>query len=135
MPGLVNTGILAGAGEGNRTLVVSLGSNSKFFANQRESTKFCPAISEDESTRLEQALCVELFGPGFSRRQKVRLTEHEQNICNAAILPFTGIGKDSFYLNEHLADEKTVLDFETVRAYEARNYRNQQSYRKEDNPA
>lgn len=100
---------------------------------QRE--RYGASIAEDESTRLEQALCVELFGSGFSRRRKGRLTEHEQNIFNAAILPFTGIGEDSFYLNEYLADDMTVLDFETVRAYDAWDYRNQQTYRKEDNPA
>ena len=97
-------------------------------------------MQDDEYARLERALCFELFGRGFARRRRKkpgaeRMTLAEQNIFNAAILPFAGIGEDSFFLNDHLADGKTVLDFETVRAYDEWDYRNQQVLRKQENPA
>ena len=59
----------AGAGEGNRTLVVSLGSNSNFLANQRESTKSCSAIIAHSapfgsiSARLRAKLRSKNFAP------------------------------------------------------------------------
>lgn len=97
-------------------------------------------MQDDEYARLESALCFELFGNGFARRRRKkpgveRMTLAEQNIFNAAILPFAGIGEDSFFLNDHLADGKTALDFETVRAYDEWDHRNQQVWRKQESPA
>jgi hypothetical protein len=47
-----------------------------------------------------------------------RLPLGRQNRVNELLLPLTGIGDDSFYLNEHLGERRSILDFPTLRAYD-----------------
>ena len=58
-----------------------------------------------------------------------------QNRINELLLPLTGIGEDAFVLNEHLQAGRSILDFETLRNFDADDHAFQQAARKEhDNP-
>ncbi|MEZ4860165.1 MAG: hypothetical protein R3C14_02605 [Caldilineaceae bacterium] len=54
---------------------------------------------------------------------------------NRTLLPIMGIGQDSFYLNEHLAENVTLLDFPKLYDYAYDDYVFQETARKEQNPA
>jgi hypothetical protein len=58
-----------------------------------------------------------------------------QDEINEWLLPLTGIGEDAFVLNEHMAEGRTVLDFETLLAYDVDDHAYQQRARQEhDDP-
>ncbi|HEY7533397.1 MAG TPA: hypothetical protein VH681_11545, partial [Nitrospiraceae bacterium] len=87
--------------------------------------------------RLEGALMKELFGARVrSWKREVDGTKKiplgELNRWNEAILPLVGIGEDSFYLNEWLGENRTILDFSTLRDYDEYDYRYQESARKRE---
>ena len=63
-----------------------------------------------------------------------RIPLRELNRWNEAILPLVGIGEDCFYLNEWLGENKTILDFPTLRDYDEDDYRYQKNARKRDDP-
>ncbi len=94
-------------------------------ADRRE--RFAVTMADVDENRLEAALASELFGRGSA----AKLTLGEQNRWNEAILPFKGIGEDSFFLNEYFAEGESILDFETLRAYDEDDYRFQEKVRKE----
>jgi hypothetical protein len=90
--------------------------------------------------RIKQHLLQDLFGilvrdqteldaalDEFDTTQYLQLTR--------ALLPITGIGKDSFVLNEHLAASVTLLDFPTLYAYAHDDHHFQEAARKEFDPA
>jgi hypothetical protein len=61
--------------------------------------------------------------------------DHEQYLrINSVMLSLRGIGDDNFFLNEHLGEDKTILDFETVYDYDFWSYRFQEDLRKKDDP-
>jgi len=49
---------------------------------------------------------------------------------NAILLPLYGIGEDLFFLNEHFADEESILDFETLYQYDFDDFQFQEADRK-----
>jgi hypothetical protein len=55
-----------------------------------------------------------------------------QNRVNELLLPLTGIGDDSFYLNEHLGERGSILDFPTLRAYDEQDHDFQEGVRAEE---
>jgi hypothetical protein len=58
-----------------------------------------------------------------------------QNQINEWLLPLTGIGEDAFVLNEQMAEGQSILDFETLHAYDVHDHAFQQAARKEhDDP-
>jgi hypothetical protein len=58
-----------------------------------------------------------------------------QNQINAWLLPLSGVGEDAFVLNEHMAEGQSILDFETLHAYDAHDHAFQQKAREEhDDP-
>jgi hypothetical protein len=95
---------------------------------------------EKDRRRLDEALMKELFGARIrSWRRDVdgnkRIPLRELNRWNEAILPLVGIGgEDCFYLNEWLGENKTILDFPTLRDYDEDDYRYQENARKRDDP-
>jgi hypothetical protein len=96
----------------------------------------CPKKDEE---RLHQALCIALFGSKKKGRRGAatgaeRLTLEEQHLFNQAILPLSGIGEDSFYLNEMLPKRKTLLSFQSLRDFDEQDYRFQEAARKEEDP-
>lgn len=64
-----------------------------------------------------------------------RIALDVQNRINELLLPLIGIGEDAFYLNDHLPKGQTILDFETLRSFDAADHEFQQAARKEhDDP-
>jgi hypothetical protein len=64
-----------------------------------------------------------------------RVAPRLQDEINEWLLPLTGIGEDVFVLNEHMAGGRTVLDFETLLAYDVDDHEFQQRARQEaDDP-
>jgi len=97
-------------------------------------------LPEKDKRRLEQALMKELFGEKMRSWKKdidggKRIPLRELNRWNDAILPLVGIGEDCFYLNEWLGENKTILDFPTLRDYDEDDYRYQENARKQDDPS
>lgn len=87
--------------------------------------------------RLERALLDELFGREVrsfkaASRAADRLSLDEQNRWNETILPLTGIGDDCFYLHEHFGDDKTILDCDTLLAYDEDDYHFQEDVRQKE---
>jgi hypothetical protein len=92
---------------------------------------------EKDRHRLDEALMKELFGPRIRSWKKdadgtKKIPLGELNRWNEAILPLVGIGEDCFYLNEWLEENKTILDFPTLRHYDEDDYRYQENARKQD---
>jgi hypothetical protein len=97
------------------------------------------AIPEEDRKALAEALLLELFGRAYATREEAVaavdcLSLEEQNRWNETVLPLNGIGEDCFYLNEGLTEDKSILDFQTVRAFDEDDYRFQEAVRKEDDP-
>jgi hypothetical protein len=58
-----------------------------------------------------------------------------QNQINEWLLPLCGIGEDAFVLNEHMTEGESILEFETLHAYDVHDHAFQQAARKEhDDP-
>jgi hypothetical protein len=64
-----------------------------------------------------------------------RLPLDLQNRLNEQLLPLVGIGEDSFYLNEHLGDDVSILNFGTLRSYDEYDHEFQETARAEEIPA
>jgi hypothetical protein len=97
-------------------------------------------LPEKDKRRLEQALMKELFGEKMRSWKRdidggKRIPLRELSRWNDAILPLVGIGEDCFYLNEWLGENKTILDFPTLRDYDEDDYRYQENARKQDDPS
>jgi hypothetical protein len=57
-----------------------------------------------------------------------------QNRINEWLQPLVGIGADAFSLNEHFAEGKSILDFETLHDYDRDDHAFQQEARQRDIP-
>jgi hypothetical protein len=110
----------------------------EFFSWSRQKReRYGSSPPEKDRRRLEGALMKELFGARVrSWKREVDGTKKiplgELNRWNEAILPLVGIGEDSFYLNEWLGENRTILDFSTLRDYDEYDYRYQESARKRE---
>ena len=58
-------------------------------------------------------------------------TDAQYLLLNSATLPIIGIGVDNFFLNEWLARDKNLLDFETLYDYDHDDYGFQEQVRQE----
>ena len=97
-------------------------------------------LPEKDKHRLDQALMKELFGARLrwwkkDRSGGKRIPLRELNRWNEAILPLVGIGEDCFYLNQWLGENRTILDFLTLRDYDEDDYRYQEDARKQEDPS
>ncbi len=86
---------------------------------------------------LQQILLKELFNIQISTEEELdtardAFNDEHQFIFNKAILPISGIGQNSFFLNEYLAEGTTILDFETVYDYSYDDHCFQEKTRKEE---
>ncbi|KJV05699.1 hypothetical protein [Methylocucumis oryzae] len=97
-------------------------------------------MPSDDRSRILQILLKALFG--------IKTTSHEETetalesfddehylLLNSTMLQLTGIGDDLFFLNEYLAENTSLLDFETVYDYDHADYVFQESMRQQDNPS
>ena len=106
----------------------------------QQQERYGVAIPEDDRGRLDRALLEELFGYRLcsnkaAARAAERLSIDEQIRWNETILPLVGLGEDSFFLNEWLGDEETILDYESLRDFDERRFRFQEDARAEEDPA
>jgi len=112
----------------------------EFFSWSRQNReRYCTNIPETDRRRLDEALMKGLFGVRTRAWKRdgdgnKRIPLRELNRWNEAILPLVGIGEDCFYLNEWLGEDKTILDFPTLRDYDEDDYRYQEDARKRDVP-
>jgi len=112
----------------------------EFFSWSSETQeRYGVAIPKDDGARLEQALLAEVFGRKVrsareAARAMERLSVEEQNLWNELILPLVGVGEDSFFLNESLGDDETVLDFTSLRDFDESDYRFQEDARAKEDP-
>ena len=91
----------------------------------------------DDDERLDEALLIELFGRSYpSRAEAVAAIRHlppdELQLLNETVLPLFGIGEDSFFLNELFQNDRTLLDFATVREYDECDFQFQEEWRKKE---
>jgi hypothetical protein len=112
----------------------------EFFSWSRQNReRYGANPPEKDRRRLDEALMKDLFGAKIRSWKKEvdrnrRIPLRELNRWNEAILPLVGIGEDCFYLNEWLGENKTILDFPTLRDYDEDDYRYQKNARKRDDP-
>ncbi len=105
-----------------------------------EQERYGSALPKSDRAALDAALLAELFGLTFATQEEAvdaadAIPLEERNRWNELQLPLTGIGEDHFYLNEWLAEGQSILDFDTVRDFDERDYRYQEEARKKESPA
>lgn len=102
--------------------------------------RYGAAMPEQDGDHLKEVLMAELFGRTFASREEAVaaadvISLAEQDRWNQIVLPLHGIGEDHFYLNEWFAEDKSILDFDTVRAFDEDDYRFQEQVRKAEDPS
>ncbi len=101
--------------------------------------RYGAAMPEEDRARLDRALLAQLFGrrPRSAKRalSADRLSPEDQNLWNETILPLTGVGEDSFLLNEWLGEGGSALDFDSLRDYDESDHRFQEDARAKEDPA
>ena len=112
----------------------------EFFSwSLQERERYGVNLPDKARQKLDRALMLELFGArirswkndGYGNK---RIPLRELNRWNEAILPLVGVGEDCFYLNEWLGENRTILDFPTLRDYDEDDYRYQENARQEQDP-
>lgn len=93
-------------------------------------------LPDKDSALLDRLLLKSLFGIDVHSKDEQEevfnnFSDEDHLTYNSTILPFTGIGENSFYLNESLGD-KTLLDFETLYDYDYDDFKFQEKFREED---
>lgn len=113
----------------------------EYFAwSVADQERYAVTMPAEDREHFAEALMAELFGRTFSSREEADAAVDDLPLAdlerwNQVVLPFTGIGEDYFYLNEWLARGKSILDFDTVRAFDEDDYRFQETARRESDPA
>ncbi len=96
-------------------------------------------MPEGDRLRIQQVLLKLLFGIKTKTDQDVQAILNDFDtqqylLLNSTMLLLTGIGDDYFFLNESMAENTCLLDFETVYDYDLNDYEFQQHMRQKDNP-
>lgn len=97
-------------------------------------------LSKRQDFLIRQALLGSLFGIGVNTEAELDAVlkgfdDEEYLLLNSTLLPFQGIGKNNFYLNEWLADGVSLLDFATLGDYARDDHEFQEQARKKEDPA
>jgi hypothetical protein len=95
--------------------------------------------SREDDFRIRQAVVQSLFGLDVRSEEELStlldsFNDAQYLLLNSTMLPLQGIGADSFFLNESLPDDKTLLDFETLGDYARDDHRFQQQARRQEDP-
>jgi len=120
-----------------RALMVADTNYFSWSAQQQE--HFRATMDKASRNRVQRVLLDNLLGIKCSSGESddawndVPLTKLD--VLNGGMLLATGIGDDFIYLNESMADDKTLLDFTTLYDYNYDDYLYQQQARKEDSPS
>ncbi len=97
------------------------------------------SMPEQDAFRLRQTLLKTLFGLHAQREEDLekitdQFSNEEHLVFNRAWLPAAGVGEDSFFLNEYLDEDKTLLDFDTLYEYDYDDHNFQEQARKDEMP-
>ncbi len=111
-----------------------------FSWSVEEQERYRATMPEDDHLRIRQVLLKILFGIKTISREDVEaaldcFTNEQYLLLNSAMLPLTGIGEDCLFLNEIMAVNTSLLDFETVYDYDYADHCFQESMRQKDDPA
>jgi hypothetical protein len=95
--------------------------------------------SREDDFRIRQAVVQSLFGLDVRSGEELEalldsFNDAQYLLLNSTMLPLQGIGADSFFLNESLPDDKTLLDFETLGDYARDDHQFQEQARKQEDP-
>ncbi|MCU7959272.1 MAG: hypothetical protein KZQ58_04590 [gamma proteobacterium symbiont of Bathyaustriella thionipta] len=114
-----------------------IAADARYYAwTPEEQERFRATMSEDARCRVQRVLLDDLLDIKCRTDEvdeawkNVSLTD--LNPLNWARLLTTGIGEDYIYLNECMAEGKTLLDFPTLYDYDYADYRFQEEARKRD---
>ena len=95
--------------------------------------------SREDDFRLRQAVVLSLFARKVRSEEELEallesFDDARYLLLNSTMLPLQGIGADSFFLNESLPEDKTLLDFETLGDYARDDHQFQEQARRQDDP-
>jgi hypothetical protein len=101
-----------------------------------EQERYRLTLPDEDEFRIQQRLLKQLFDIQANTQEELdtasELFNDEQAfLFNDAMLYFQGIGDDQFYLNEYLAENTTLLDFETLYDYDYDDHCFQENARQE----
>ncbi len=96
-------------------------------------------LTSEDDFRVRQTLLNGLFGIAVNNPEELdaaleTFDDSQYLLLNSTLLPFQGIGKDYFFLNEYLPKDITLLDFDTVGDYARDDHRFQEQARKQEDP-
>ena len=96
-------------------------------------------MPEKDAFRIRQELLKALFDIRVKTDEELKTVrdafgDKEHLVFNRALLPACGLGEDYFFLNECLAEGKTLLTFETLYDYDYDDHCFQERSRQEDTP-
>jgi PAS domain-containing protein len=95
--------------------------------------------SREDDFRIRQAAVQSLFGLDVRSEEELEalldsFDDARYLLLNSTLLPLQGIGADSFFLNESLPDDQSLLDFETLGDYARNDHQFQERARKQEDP-
>ena len=101
--------------------------------------RYRATISDDDDFRIRQIVVNVLFDIKTATRDDLETAlenfdDGQYLLLNSTLLALTGIGDDWFFLNEHLAENTSLLNFETVYDYDHADHVFQESWRQRDIP-
>lgn len=118
----------------NRALMA--GSADYFSWTETEQERFRAAPGREARARMEQVLLKQVLGIECAAAQAQDvwndLSLEQLNRINPADLLTRGIGDDFVYLNESLADNQCLLDFDTLYDYDHDDFLFQEKWRHKD---
>lgn len=108
-----------------------------FTWDQDRQEQYRVNMPEEDNFKVKQFLLKVFFDITVSDgdqmdEAKGDLTDAQSTKFNAALLPLQGIGENLFWLNEHFADQKTILSFETLYDYDFDDHQFQQEIKERD---
>lgn len=102
--------------------------------------RYRATLSHEDYLCLRQVLLKIIFDIKTTTGEDVEsaledFSDENYLLLNSATLQLTGIGDDCFFLNESMADNTSLLDFETVYDYDYADHCFQEAMREKDDPA
>lgn len=96
-------------------------------------------VSRETNFRIQQSLLKTLFDINTNSEEQLdnaikEFDDEQYLLLNSTLLPFQGIGKNNFFLNEHMVDGVTLLDFSSLGDYARDDHHFQQQARKQEDP-
>ena len=105
-----------------------------------QQTHYRLALPDNDRAAIVKLLVSDIDG-GAAAAERVTLEDDGrlpldlQHRLNELLLPLEGIGEDAFYLNEHLGEDLSILNFGTLRAYDEYDHQYQENARATEDPA